>query len=114
MYNWSVDKKLSRIIGAVIFILGSILFWYLISSNNSEGAVTLKKTYFIGIFCVIGLVVFQELTRRISKSQTLTGKLSLAFLFLLVAIILYLLISDFFYIFYKLTSSTPTYQVGMV
>lgn len=85
----------SRIFGAVIFILGSILFWYFISKDNSPGAIVLKKAYFVGIFCVIGLVVFQELARRMIKVQTLKEKLPLAFLFLLTLIILYLLILYF-------------------
>lgn len=88
-------KIAPRIFGAVIFILGSILFWYLISKNNREGAIILKKAYFVGIFCVIGLVVFQELARRISKLETLKEKLPLAFIFLLILIILYLLILYF-------------------
>ena len=86
----------SRIFGGFIFILGSILFWFLLSKNNNEEvALILKKTFFIGIFCVIGLVVFQDLARRISKSQTPKQKVSFTLLFLIASIILFLLIYFF-------------------
>lgn len=89
-------QKRNFLVGFSLFLIGSFLFWYVMSKNtNMELNMELnflKSTYFVSLIIIPAYIIFENLSEKFKTEKSIKYRIKIVFLFLLTAIILYFLI----------------------
>lgn len=85
-----MDKR-QILIGATVFIIGSILFWFSISNQKIDQKF-FKALYFVGITLILSMLLFERLATKVKQGRTTKDKVVYSIIFLLSATALYFVI----------------------
>jgi len=89
------QQKRNLLIGLPMVVVGSVLFWILMSKNTNQEFEFLKPTYFICIIMIPTYFIIHTLSEKFKTEKETKQKIKIAVLLVVVAIVAYSLIIFF-------------------